>query len=305
MKRYILVGAVAIGIVGTISSCTDTPSSVDKKSIESYTAGTVSISADESFKPVIEQEAKVFDSSYPNAVLNVAYLPENEVFKNLFTGKIQMAFTTRLLSTEEKKINEKNNIFTKEMAIAKDAIVVIVNNESEDKKMTVGMVQSILTGKFIRKYKVVLDNKGGSIARYVKDSILGGQDLSEQVYAVNNSDEVIKYVSEHKDAIGFIGMTHAFDATADSGYGSFKKDVSVVSIKNDSLQKFILPYQASIALNDYPFVRRMYFINRIESNLAAGFANFITSEPGQLVIYKARMLPLTVQLEIRDAEIKP
>ena len=246
MKKYILVGAVTLGIIGGMSSCSDSPSSVDKKSIESYTSGKVAISADESFQPVIEQEVKVFDSSYPNAVLNVAYLPENEVFKNLFEGKIQMAFTTRQLSAEEKKINEKNNIFTKEMAVAKDAIVVIVNNESEDKKMTVGIVQSILTGKFIRKYKVVLDNKGGSIARYVNDSILGGQALSDQVYAVNNSDEVVKYVSEHKDAIGFIGMTHAFDATADSGYGTFKKEVSVVSIKNDSLQKAIAPIKTPV-----------------------------------------------------------
>ena len=305
MRRTFLTGFMALGLCVGITSCGDTPSSVSKSSIESYTSGSIDIAADESFKPVIVQEAKVFDSSYPEAKLNISYLPENECLTQLFEGKVQMVFATRPLTKDEIKICESNNIFTKDMVIAKDGIVVVVNNKSQDNKMTVGMVQSILTGKFARKYNVVLDNQNGSIARFISDSVLRGEKLSEQVFAVKNSEEVIKYVSEHENAIGFVGMTHAFDPQANEGYGTFRKDVQVVSIHNDSLNKFILPYQASIAFREYPFVRRLYFITRIESNLASGFANFLTAEPGQLIINKARMLPLTVPLEFRDAEIKP
>lgn len=306
MKKYILSGVLALA-AGSLffSSCGDTPSSVDKKSIESYTSGSIVIAADESFKPVITQEVKVFDSSYPEAKLNVSYLPENDCFKQLFEGKTQMVLVTRPLTAEEKKACEANNIYTKDLAIARDGIVILVNNKSQDSLMTVGMVQNILTGKFARKFKVVFDNQGGSIARFVNDSILKGEKLSEQVFAANNSEEVIKYVSENEDAIGFVGMTHAFDPNSDVGYGSFRTEVKVVSIKNDSLDKFILPYQGSIALRDYPFHRKLYFISRIESNLASGFANFLTSEPGQLIINKSRMVPLAVQLIIRDVEIKP
>lgn len=305
MKRIFLTGFAAIGLVSFSSSCGDTPSSVSRSSIQSYTSGSIDIAADESFKPVIVQEAKVFDSSYPEAVLNVKYLPENECLTQLFEGKVQMVFATRPLTKEERQACESNNIYTKDMVIAKDGIVVVVNNKSQDTKMTVGMVQSILTGKFARKYNVVLDNQSGSIARYVTDSILKGEKLSEQVFAVKNSDEVIKYVSEHENAIGFVGMTHAFDPGANEGYGTFRKDVTVVAVQNDSLNKFFLPYQSTIAFREYPFVRRLYFIARIESNLASGFANFLTSEPGQLIINKARMLPLAVPLEFREAEIKP
>lgn len=305
MRRIFSRGLMALGLAVFFVSCGDTPSSVSKESIESYTSGSINIAADESFKPVIVQEAKVFDSSYPEAKLNINYLPENECLTQLFEGKVQMAFATRPLTAEEKKICEGNNIYTKDMVIAKDGIVVMVNNKSQDTKMTVGMVQSILTGKFVRKYNVVLDNQSGSIARYVNDSILRGEKVSEQVFAAKNSEEVIKYVSENENAIGFIGMTHAFDPTSSEGYGTFRKDVTVVAIQNDTLNKFILPYQASIAFREYPFVRRMYFIARIESNLASGFANFLTSEPGQMIINKARMLPLTVPLEFREAEIKP
>jgi len=305
MKKYILSGVLAVAGSLFLNSCGDTPSSVDQKSIESYTSGSITIAADESFKPVITQEVNVFDSSYPQAKLNVSYLPENDCFKQLFEGKTQMVLVTRPLTAEEKKACEANNIYTKDLAIARDGIVILVNNKSQDSLMTVGMVHNILTGQFARKFKVVFDNQGGSIARFVNDSILKGAKLSEQVFAANNSEEVIKYVSENEDAIGFVGMTHAFDPNATGGYGSFRKEVKVVSVKNDSLDKFILPYQGSIALRDYPFHRKLYFISRIESNLASGFANFLTSEPGQLIINKSRMVPLAVQLIIRDVEIKP
>lgn len=305
MKKYILSGALALASSLFLNSCGDTPSSVDQKSIDSYTSGSIAIAADESFKPVITQEVNVFDSSYPQATLNVAYLPEADCFKQLFEGKTQMIMVTRALTAEEKKACEANNIYTKDLAIARDGIVILVNNKSQDSLMTVGMVENILTGKFARKFKVVFDNQNGSIARFVSDSILKGAKLSEQVFAAQNSEEVIKYVSENADAIGFVGMTHAFDPTSTLGYGSFRKEVKVVSVKNDSLDRFILPYQGSIALRDYPFHRKLYFISRIESNLASGFANFLTSEPGQLIINKARMVPLAVQLTIRDVEIKP
>lgn len=305
MKKYILSGVLAVAGSLFFSSCGDTPSSVDQKSIESYTSGSIVIAADESFKPVITQEVNVFDSSYPQAKLNVSYLPENDCFKQLFEGKAQMVLVTRSLTAEEKKACEANNIYTKDLAIARDGIVILVNNKSQDSLMTVGMVHNILTGKFARKFKVVFDNQGGSIARFVNDSILKGEKLSEQVFAANNSEEVIKYVSENEDAIGFVGMTHAFDPNSTVGYGSFRTEIKVVSVKNDSLDRFILPYQGSIALRDYPFYRKLYFISRIESNLASGFANFLTSEPGQLIINKSRMVPLAVQLIIRDVEIKP
>lgn len=270
-----------------------------------YTSGKMALAVDESFKPVMIQEVKIFDSSYPNAKIDTVFLPEAEVIQQLFAGKAQMIITTRDLTAEEKKKLEAKEIYVRSMAFAKDGIAVIVNNDSEDKKMTTGMVSNIIQGNFTRKYKVILDNKNGSIARYISEELLNGGEMPNDVFAVNNSDEVIDYVSKNKDAIGFVGMTHTFDPNSDVGYGSFKKGITVVSIDNDSLNKFVLPYQGPIALGEYPYIRRIYFISRIESNLASGFANFLTSEQGQLIIHKAKLVPLTVPLEIRDVEIKP
>ncbi|HTO15318.1 MAG TPA: substrate-binding domain-containing protein [Edaphocola sp.] len=304
MKKRIF-NYISLCSLSLLIACNGSNSSVSKESMAAYTSGKMALAVDESFKPVMIQEVKIFDSSYPNAKIDTVFLPEAEVIQQLFAGKAQMIITTRDLTAEEKKKLEAKEIYVRSMAFAKDGIAVIVNNDSEDKKMTTGMVSNIIQGNFTRKYKVILDNKNGSIARYISEELLNGGEMPNDVFAVNNSDEVIDYVSKNKDAIGFVGMTHTFDPNSDVGYGSFKKGITVVSIDNDSLNKFVLPYQGPIALGEYPYIRRIYFISRIESNLASGFANFLTSEQGQLIIHKAKLVPLTVPLEIRDVEIKP
>src|SRR6188768_3060521 len=62
----------------TLSACggdtnapTDTPNS-----------GTVTISVDETYKPVIEQQLQVFDSSFPDAHINVQYKSEADCIKD-------------------------------------------------------------------------------------------------------------------------------------------------------------------------------------------------------------------------------
>lgn len=305
MKKYAHYIVLALGL-GTLTACNNGSSSTTQKaSSETQTSGTIAIAVDESYKPVIQQEIKVFDSSYPEANVNANFVPENECLAQLFNGQARMILIPRELTEQEKKACESKNIFTTTMAIAADAIAVIINPKAQDSMMTVDQLRSILTGKFARKYNVVVDNNNGSIARYISDSLTKGEPLSQQLYAAKTSDEVLNYVAENPDALGLIGMSHAFDPTSDVGYGTFRTEVKVVSMRNDSSLKFYQPYQANIALKDYPLIRKLYFISRIDSELSSGFSNFLKSESGQMIFNKAMMVPLAVQLVIREAEIKP
>ena len=293
--------------MATLPACTGDSNKGAQQSAskETQTSGTIDIAVDESYKPVIEQEIKVFDSSYPQAKVKASYLPESECLSRLFNGQARMILIPRELSEKEKKASESQNVFTTSMAIAADAIAVVVHPKAQDSLMTVDQLRSILTGKFARKYNVVVDNNNGSIARYISDSLTKGAPLSQQLYAAKSSDEVLKYVAEHPDALGLVGMAHTFDPNSDVGYGSFRKEVRVVAMRNDSSLKFFQPYQANIALNDYPLIRKLYFISRIDSELSSGFSNFLKTEAGQLIFTKSMMVPLAVQLVIREAEIKP
>ena len=51
--------------------------------VDSPSEGRIRISVEESFKPFIEQELKVFALSFPNASIEVAYKSEIECFKDV------------------------------------------------------------------------------------------------------------------------------------------------------------------------------------------------------------------------------
>lgn len=295
---FSLLGLFLLGI----SSCSEKNSD---KNLDSTTSGKFTVAIDESLKPVMDEELNVFDSSYPKITIHRQYFTENACFDRLFKDSARIIITTRDLTPEEKRVSTANGIITHSLAVAQDAVAIIVNNDSPDSLMTVGQLKSILTGKFARPYTIVFDNPNSGIINYVADSLIPGEKLSSKTYAVENNEAVIKYVSENKNALGILGVTNVYDPTDASGAGVFRKNIKVVSFRSDTSTKFFQPYQAFIAYKEYPFRRNIYFISRENwPGPASGFANFLSSERGQLIFNKARLLPLRVQLTIREAEIK-
>ena len=49
--------------------------------------GTINISADESFKPVVDELVKVYESNRPKTKINVQYKPEAACFQDFFVDR--------------------------------------------------------------------------------------------------------------------------------------------------------------------------------------------------------------------------
>src|SRR4051812_4996863 len=78
------------------SSCDNTGD--DKSKTDTLSSGEINIAVDETYKPIIEEELKVFRSSYPEANIHVSYKPESEVFKDYIDGKVRLILVTRPLT---------------------------------------------------------------------------------------------------------------------------------------------------------------------------------------------------------------
>ena len=74
---------------------------------ETTTSGTINISVDESFKPVIDSQVKVFEASWPNAKIITHYKPEADCIKDLNNDSIRMVIITSPLSRDEERPDEK------------------------------------------------------------------------------------------------------------------------------------------------------------------------------------------------------
>lgn len=289
----------AVSVV--LASCDNTPTHPDTLS-----SGSIDISADETYKPVIEEQLKVFDSSYPNAHITVHYKPESECFKDFFDNKARLILVTRQLSSAEKQLCDQKQIAPSSLPLAKDAVAVIVNNSSPDSLLDMQALKGILTGIYKKKYTVVFDNQGSSTVRYITDSLLKGAKLGSNVFAAKGNEAVVDYVAKNPDAIGFVGLSYVSDPVDSANTGGFINTIKVVSILNDSTQRFYQPYQAYIALKWYPLTRDLFYISRESYHgLGTGFANFLANERGQLIFKHADMFPLRMNIIIRDASVNP
>lgn len=283
-----------------VVSCDNRPAHPD-----SLGKGEIDISVDETYRPVIEQESTVFDSSFPDAKVHIHYKPEAECFKDYFDKKARIILVTRELSEQEKERCKELQIYPTALALARDGVAVILNKESTDTLLDMPTLKGILTGQYSKPYTVVFDDQGSSTLRYITDSVLRGEKLGSNVFAAKGNYEVVDYVSKNPNAIGFVGLGYVSDSVDPNNTGAFISKVKVAAIKNEKTGEFLQPYQAYIALRSYPLTRNLYYINA-ESypGLGTGFANFLTYQRGQLIFFHAHLFPMRSEMVIRDAQIK-
>ncbi|MES2703798.1 MAG: substrate-binding domain-containing protein [Bacteroidota bacterium] len=282
-----------------LQSCDDTPKPADTPG-----SGTIEISADETYKPIIEEQKKIFDSSYPDAKITIHYKPEAECFRDYFDKKARIILVTRDITAAEKEAGLQRQIYPTSLPLARDAIAVILNNESTDTLLDINMLKGILGGVYKKKYTVVFDNSSSSTVRYINDSVLRGEKLGPNVFAAKGNKEVVEYVSKNPGAIGFVGLSYVSDTNDPNNTGAFVKTVQVAAIQNDTSREFLKPYQAYIALKSYPLTRTLYYINSESyAGLGTGFANFLASQRGQLIFFHAHLFPVRSEMVIREAEI--
>lgn len=298
--RYRTILSFLLAVSLCLTACGDSP----KGPQDTPNSGTIDIAVDETYKPVIEQQLHVFDSSNPAARINVHYKSESECFKDYLAGKVRLILVTRELSEAEKKYCADNGIVPKSLAIARDAVAVIVNRQNPDSMLGIPQLRGILTGQYKVPYNVVFDNGGSSTLRFIQDSILKGAPLGKNVFAANSNDSVVNYVAQNPNSIGIVGLSYVSSDSDVNNTGAFTSKVTVAHIYNDSTDEFLQPYQAYIALRSYPLSRNLYYIkNETHQGLGTGFANFLSRDRGQLIFHHAHLFPLRTSVILREAAV--
>src|SRR5262245_36324926 len=94
---YINITAVSAFILACVWGC-ETYSEQKARLMDTPERGTIRISVDESFKPVIDEEVKVYESNRPGTKIQVDYKPEAECLKDLLVDSIRMIIATRSFS---------------------------------------------------------------------------------------------------------------------------------------------------------------------------------------------------------------
>ncbi|MCE2788165.1 MAG: PstS family phosphate ABC transporter substrate-binding protein [Bacteroidota bacterium] len=310
MKRQINFFMLAIGIVA-IASCGG--NSTQNKGEDTATSGTITVSADESLKPIIEAEKAVFESIYPNAHLKIFYTNEYDAVDMVMKDSARIAIVTREMLPEEKAALDAVKITPRYSPFAYDAIALILNLENKDTVFTIDQLKQILDGTYttwnqlnpkstLGKLQVVFDNPKSGAVRHLTDSVLKGGKIAPHCFAVQSNPEVIAHVEQNKNAIGIIGVNWISDKD-DSlmrGFLSKIKVAELVPVNMDKAEaRTMKPWQAYISLKQYPLWRKVQILSReARVGLGTGFASFIASDKGQRIVLKSGLVPATAPIRI-------
>ncbi|HEV9036197.1 MAG TPA: substrate-binding domain-containing protein, partial [Puia sp.] len=198
---------------------------------ETPTSGTIHISVDESFKPVIDSQIKVFESSFPNCHIIADYEPEAQCLRDLTTDSTRLVLVTRGLTVQEEDFYQDSfHMRPRYGVLAFDAVAVVVNNSSRDSIFSIKQLQDLLSGKD-KEHQPVMDGvTATSTVRYAMDSILQGRPLGKNVMGVKGAEAVVDYVAGNPRAVGFVGASWIGDRS-DPADTSFSRKVRVGAVQ--------------------------------------------------------------------------
>lgn len=305
---------------GIFPSCNEKKKDPNAR-VDTYSSGAITYGADESFAPIMEEEMDVFHSIYTQAKVTPKYMSESEGMNLLLSDKLLMMITARDFKKSELENLKARQRFPMSIHLGYDGLALIANKSNTDSCISVKDVKRILTGEAVNwkdinpksasrgEIIVAFDNDKSSTVHYVEDSILGGKPItSPNVFATKKSADVIDYVEKHPGAIGIIGSNWLNDKH-DSTNLTWNKQIRVMKVSKvdpATPDNSFKPYQGFIYNDRYPFIRRIYALlndERGRYGLPHGYAQFIISQKGQMILFKAGLLPAYGNISVREVQI--
>lgn len=270
--------------------------------------GTIYISVDESFKPVITEEIKVYQSTYPEAHIIADYKPEADCFRDLAKDSTRMIIVAKGLTKEESAYYESKLSYRPDFDIlAYDAVDVVINAASKDSVFTMERLRNLLNGKDTTKDIAVDGKNATSTVRYLLDSVLKGQPFGQKVKAAAGSKAVLDYVAGNENAIGFLGSSwvgNDQDPEQVAYMNKVKLGILECTACGAGKGYFARPSQSSIQYHQYPLVRPLYYILK-ENTTAMGraFKIFMSQERGQLIFRRSLLVPAVMDFNVRTGNL--
>ena len=312
MKKYLFICAI-IFLLLPFGSCKKKPK--DKWEDTTLSSGIIKIACDENFKNLMDAEIEAFEAhSNYLAIINPIYSNESEVIRLLTEDSVRLALTTRDLNALEYKTVEEKRMFVRKFLIAFEGIALVINKANTDSLIGLPTIKKILTGEItewsqinpdspLGTIRVIFDSNQSGIKRYMVDSIAKRETLSPNLYAMNNSDELIEKVCAMPNAIGIIGYNIINDGFARKS-SALQEKLRLMRIGKEekvSLQNAYLPFQGDIKNEDYPLWRAIYvLLSDPKSGLSSGFSIFLAHDVGQTVILKSGLLPAVTDPQNRS-----
>jgi phosphate transport system substrate-binding protein len=277
---------LAVSVSALLMACSGSPFGKDN---DTHSRGYKAMIADEAYQPLLRTVSMTFSGLYPEATINFSYRSETEALNALIADETKTIFVSRDFTEKEKTKLVKSNIQAKAIIFAYDAVTFILHPSVMDTVYSEEQIKQLLTSNS-GKTTMVFDQVQSSNFNYLQRHFKIGK-YGKNVKALSSTPDVIKYVSEHPDAIGIVGFAWLSDME-DPVVQARLKQVRVAYVSNPKDGKAYQPHSYNLRESLYPFRKEIYCLNKgAADGLNSGFTVFLEDEKGQLLIHKTGLLP--------------
>jgi len=296
-KRYLLLPL----LLWLLAGCQPPPE-------ETAISGHMHIYVSESHQFLINREADVFQSLYPQAHVTIHAATSRECFVHLINDSVRFVLTDRAMNDEERRIAKEAGMELEEVSIAIDALGLFVNRLNEIDNLSLKTLQQIAEQKITRWEQVpgcrwsgplmlVTTGRNSGAYELLKNQFLKMQPDLAPAVVVEKQAEVLAHVAKNPQALGLASLACFKDTTLnDLTQGAEAPVRSLAFMVPDSTGELVRRtlHQYYVYQRTYPLTYPVVVTFNTKSKLAIGFSAFIASGPGQKIVTKIGLGPATM-----------
>lgn len=276
-----------------------------KQNLDNPARGTITIAADESFRPLVSQLTEAYTGIYPDAHFELVFRPEHEAINMMLRDSARLVFSGRALTPPEQAILSNRKIPGKAQKLATDGVALIIGKANRDSLITMPELQRIFNGQLTNwsqlkggqtgPITLVFDNNNSSNLDFMLAKFGVKAVTNLRIFTAKSNRDVIDYVRTNPTALGFIGVNWISDGDAPLT-ATLSKDLRVMGVSAKpapaSIKDYYQPFQRDLGLKTYPLYRTVYVLSReAHSGLGGGLINYVQRDAGSLIIEKLGLWP--------------
>jgi phosphate transport system substrate-binding protein len=231
---------------------------------------------------LLPQLAEAFKKQYGRVSFDIAAEGSSTAFTNLLAGTAEIGMSSRRVKPEEMAGFQARGKDLREIEIAWDVIVIVVNRNNPVSDLGKKQVMQIFTGQ-VRDWSEV-GGSSGLVSIYTRNTSSGtykdfiGLAMNDREYGSNSqkmagNEQIAAEVGANRNGIGYLGLAYAH-----------AKGVRIVSVDG------ALP--STTEVKKYPYARPTFlYTNGPPSGTTKEFIEFCFSPIGEAIVTKVGFVP--------------
>jgi phosphate transport system substrate-binding protein len=270
--------------------------------------GTLTVMADESLVPLMEEETAQFGRLYPEIKASVLGSSTRGAIVSLLNDSVSAIVIDRPLNAEEQQVVRQASFTLSQTDFAIDGLSVLVHRDNPVASLEMKHLQEILDRKVTRwdargrswtdaSVRIVTTGPNSGVFELLSKHFFSLTQPLIPDKVLNTQQDVVEALAQDPHAMGIISHSYYARARRDSALSRIFARVRVVPLvsKDSAGTVAVIPSQRSLYLKEYPLNFTVSLVsNERRVGPAAGLASFLTSLPGQKIVQDAGLLPVKV-----------